>query len=172
MEGGRWQWMLLYILQNRHDARSWRASAWRVPQKMRTRGSLSVVKASGDSLWHKGWGDSRRQFWSCLGAREEMLNGMLEKGGWPPTFPTAPGVRGLPYLQWETFSEVKGCRAQHTRRTMHTKDVFGDRACRESYEPMNNIKWRQNPNEDLNIFLGVPVTAKNWKYDWEKGHGF
>lgn len=126
---------------------------------------------SGEGLrWFlttRGLGDSRRQLWSfLLGMRRNV---MLKKSSWPLTFPTALGVGGgLLYLQWETFLEVKGCSAQHTRRTMHTKDVFGDWACRKSYELMNNIKWRQNPNEDLNIFLGEPVTAKNWKYYWEK----
>lgn len=175
MEGDRQQWMLLYILHYETDM-------------MLSHGELSPEEDHStwehvvhfqwwrsqviDSLWHEGWGTAGVNSGHVYWAWEEMFNVMLKKSSWPLTFPTALGAGGaLLYLQWETFSEVKGCSAQHTRRTMHTKDVFGDWACRKSYELMNNIKWRQNPNEDLNTFLGEPVTAKNWKYYWEKAVG-
>lgn len=169
MEGDRQQWMLLYILHYKTDM-------------MLSHGELSPEE--DHSTWehavHFQWwrsqvipydtragGQQASTLVMFTGHEKKCLMSRLrrEAGLWHS--PLLWGWRG-PSLQWETFSEVKGCSAQHTRRAMHTKDVFGDWACRKSYELMNNIKWRQHPNEDLNTFLGEPVTAQNWKYYWEK----
>lgn len=95
---------------------------------MRTRGLLSVVKVSGDSLRHKGWRTVGVNSDHVYGARGEMFNGMLKKGGWPLTFPTVLGARGSSLLTVRDILGGQRLSAQHTRRTMHTKDVFGDRA--------------------------------------------
>lgn len=99
-----------------------------------------------------GLGDRRCQLCMLTGHGKKRLMACLRN------FSTTSGVRD--FLTMAFLGGIERHNAQHTRRTMHLKDVLGDRACR-----MNIVTWRQTWTRLLKHCCGM---GHSWKRCAEK----